>query len=281
MNEAGLVGLDRLLDAAREARVKLVLVLANYWTDYGGIDAVLRSVAPGETPARDAFWTDSRAIEAQQRYITALVTRVNTLSGQGYAADTTILAWELVNEARCEDRSACDATTLVTWAQTMTDSVRAAGAQQLVAWGGAGHAGEHGEDFEAIAASGAVDVLTLHVYPESTQPELLVGLHGANRARVGAAIGSATITDRARLARRFGRPLLVEELGWHPSNGDAADHERAWVMAQWMATAQQESVGTLPWMIAEHGREDHDGLLIRPWQDIETATVLGCSQPPP
>ena len=52
-------------------------------------------------------------------------------------------------------------------------------------------------------------------------------------------------------------------------------------MAQWMATAQQESVGTLPWMIAEHDREDYDGLLIRPWQDTETAAVLGCGEPPP
>ncbi|MCZ7685631.1 MAG: glycoside hydrolase family 5 protein [Sandaracinaceae bacterium] len=82
-----------------------------------------------------------------------------------YGDDPTVFAWELVNEPRCDDARFCDAATLVEWARAMAGALRGAGARQPIAWGGVGFAGEHGEDLEALAADGAVEILTLHLYP--------------------------------------------------------------------------------------------------------------------
>lgn len=276
LREEGLVGLDRLLARAAERGVRLVLVLTGHWGHYGGAPAVLEMVAPGEGLPVAAFYADPRAIEAQRSYVAALVARTNTLNGRAYARDPTVLAWELVNEARCEDDRYCDPGTLVRWARGMAEAVRGAGARQLVAWGGAGHRrGEHGEDLEALAADGALDVLTLHVYPaneRSVDPVLPAG----TRPLVAASLGAESIRETAAVARRHGRALLVEELGWIPAGGGSADGERALVLGAWLRAARLEGVGALPWMIGEQGRPDYDGHLVDPYVDHATALAFVC-----
>jgi hypothetical protein len=52
----------------------------------------------------ELFYTDE-AIQAIFRgFVTALVTRRNSLTGVPYAHEPAILAWELANEPRCEGR---------------------------------------------------------------------------------------------------------------------------------------------------------------------------------
>ena len=276
LREEGLVGLDRVLAAAREHEVRLVLVLTNHWPDYGGARAVLAQVAPGEDLPVDAFYSDPRAIEAQRAYIDAIVRRVSTIDGARYAETGTVLAWELVNEARCDDERYCDGGTLVRWARVMADAVRAAGARQLVAWGGSGHLGEHGEDLAAIARDGAVDVLTLHVYPGLRSAVALDADTVGARPLLAARLGADAIRERAAIAREARRPLLVEEMGWRPIGGGDADAERALVLDAWMRAAQGEGAGALPWMIAEQGRPDYDGFLIRAFVERATTGALAC-----
>ncbi len=274
LREEGLQGLDRLLAAAAEDGVSLILSLTNNWHDYGGAEAILRAVAPGESLPKDAFWTDSRAVAMQRAYIDTLVMRTNTVNGRAYKSDPTVFAWELANEARCDDSSLCAPDTLVVWARTMATQVRAAGAAQLVAWGGIGYLGEHGEDLEALAADGAVDVLTVHMYPmarldtDSTAARIL-------RYVTGAGVGASRVRDAGRLARRYGAAMLIEEFGWRPLLDDR-DKERALVVREWVAAAQEEGIGTFPWMIGEPNRPDYDGFLIRPDEDVLTAAVLRC-----
>lgn len=276
LREEGLVGLDRLLAAAAAHGVRLVLILTNNWTDYGGAPAIVRMVAPSEGLPKDAFWSDPRAVASQRAYIEAIVGRLNTVNGRPYATDPTVAAWELVNEARCDDPSWCDADTLVTWARTMAGAVRAAGARQLVAWGGSGHLGAHGEDLERIAAGGAVDVLTLHIYPFASHSLHLSTLSPGDRAAIGIRRGVDAIRERAAIARRYRLPLLVEELGWRGPTGDDRDGERAVVLGAWLRAAREVGAAALPWMIAERGRPDYDGLLIRTETDRATVGALRC-----
>jgi mannan endo-1,4-beta-mannosidase len=254
-----------------------LLVLANHWPDHGGAPAVLRMIAPGEALGRDAFYGDRRAIDAQRAFVAALVGRYNRARGLAYRHDPTIFAWELVNEARCSDRRACNAGTLVRWARAMAAAVRAAGARQPIAWGGSGHRGKHGEDLAAIADDDAVDILTLHLYPQ---------LPGAWSARVGrgariaaaCAWGAAVILDRVRLARRYRMPLLLEELGYLPPahvTGDARDAERAAVLGPLLALASEHGVATFPWMIGERGRSDYDGHLLCP-EHAQSVAAVSC-----
>jgi mannan endo-1,4-beta-mannosidase len=273
LRDEGLAALDGVLSAAAEHGVRLILILANNWDDFGGAPAIVEMIAPGERLPKNAFWSDPRAIADQLAYQELLVTRVNSLSGRVYGEDPTIFAWELVNEARCERERTpelCDDRTLVRWAKQMSDGLRASGAQQLIAWGGGGALGEYGEDLRAIGRDGGVDVLTLHMYASSIR-----GITGARRAEVAIAWGEATIRERARVARELGMPLLLEEVNWKPDAGSDRDGERATVLDAWLGLAENLGVGALPWMIGEQARVDHDGYLIRT-DDVATVDVLRC-----
>ncbi len=279
IREEGLVGLDRLLAAAAAHGVRLVLVLTNHWKDYGGAAAVLRAVAPGETLPVAAFYSDARAIAAQRAYIRVLVGRVNTINGVRYGDDPAVLAWELANEPRCDDEVYCGADVLTPWARTMATELRDAGARQLVAWGGSGglgDGGENGESLDRIAADGAVDIVTLHLYPHLRSALAFGTVSGAERPLVAARWGGERIREAASVARAHGRALFVEELGWAPLGGDDADGERALVLGAWLRAARAERVHAMPWMIAERGRPDYDGLLIRAFDDPATTEALAC-----
>jgi mannan endo-1,4-beta-mannosidase len=275
LGQAGMRALDALIARAERAGIRLLLVLTNNWADSGGAPKVIATVAPGEGLGKDAFYSDPRAIGAQQAFVRALATRSNHVTGRAYRDEPAIFAWELANEARIDGRRRGAPDPLVAWARAMADTLRAAGARQPIAWGGSGHRGKRGEDLDAIADDGAVDVLTLHLYP---------GAHSSWSAaspaplRSGAArlLGAAVIHDRAVLARRYGMPLLIEELG-HPMparvQGLARDRERAEVLRALLAVADEHGVATFPWMIGERGRPDYDGHLIRP-EDAHTTAVL-------
>lgn len=254
--ESGLRALDQVLALAASSGIRLLLILANYWPDFGGIPALLRMIAPHEHLPTDAFWQDPRAIAAQLRYQTALVTRTNHVNGRAYAHDPTIFAWELMNEARSPRwlaRYRGAPRMLARWARRMSDGLRADGARQLIAWGGAGHLGHHGEDLRIIAAQSGVDILTLHMYGNSFI---------TRRPAVAIAWGARVMRSRARIARAAGLPLLLEEVNWTPASG--RDDDRARVLEAWLQLARELNVGSLPWMVGERERTDYDGYLIRP-----------------
>ena len=277
VRDAGLAVLDALLAEAARMRVRLLFVLESNWPveGHGGAEAVVRAVAPGENLPKDAFWSEPRALAAQEAMIAAIVGRTNSVTGRAYRDDPTVFAWELANEPSCIDFVWCDGETLPSWAKRMGEAVRAAGARQPVAWGGAGYRGQFGEDLEAIAASGGVDVLTLHVYAR----RLPASDTRARDVLIDAAVSAAVVVmrDRARLAARFEMPLLIEELGYEPPrSAQNRDAERAGALTSLLDVAAELGVPTFPWMIAESDRPDEDGFLIRP-DDTATLRALTCS----
>ena len=272
VRDAGLVALDRLVERARAHGVQLVLTTMNNWPDYGGAQAVVDAVC-GPTHDKDLFWTDPNAIACHQNFITTLVTRTNTVTGQDYATDSTIYAWELCNEARCKRPWWARNDVLAEWARTMVTTIRDLGTKQPIAWGGSGHRNKYGEDLATIVTDGGVDIATLHLYPHHTHPELNKIDNTQRRTNAAIAAGISVIDDRAALATRLGVPLLIEELGWVQGN-TTDDAERAAVMSGWLAHAQSLGVSTLPWMIGESGRPDYDGLLIDAERTPMTWSIL-------
>ncbi|MCB9596037.1 MAG: cellulase family glycosylhydrolase [Sandaracinaceae bacterium] len=275
IREEGLVALDRVMAMAAERGVQLLLITANHWGDYGGAPAVLRAVAPGEALPVEAFYTDPRVIEDQRAFVATLVGRRNTVTGVEYARDPTVFAWELVNEARCDDAERCDEGTLARWADTVATAIRDAGATQPIAWGGQGYAGEHGEDLARIAALDSIDVLTLHLYPDLAGALTLEPGAGRDRVTGAVAQGLDALERAAAVARAHRRALLLEEAGWR-ADGPSRDAERAIVLGAWARAARELDVGFAPWMIAERDRPDYDGYLIRPEAEPATDRVLRC-----
>ena len=156
----------------------------------------------------------------------------------------------------------------------MSEAARDAGANQPIFWGGTGYTGEHGEDIVDIGLRGGVDVLTLHLYLHYSHPYLF-SFPENNRIHEAISIGASIIRDRSQIAVEIGLPLVVEEFGWKPGPGTNPDHERAAIYKGWLATAHDEGLATMPWMIGEEDRPDYDGLLIRP-DETETWDIISC-----
>lgn len=275
LREEGLARLDRVLAMAAEHEVQLLLVTANHWGDYGGAPAIVRAVAPGEELPVEAFYVDERAIAHQQAFLTALIGRTNTVNGRAYRDDPAIFAWELVNEARCDDPGRCRESTLPLWALRMRNAIRAARARQPIVWGGQGYLGAHGEDLRELAATSGLDVLTVHLYPDLAGAQTLEPGRGRDRVLAAVTEGTRAIERAAEVARAHELPLLVEEAGWR-ADGATRDEERALVLGAWARAAAEVGAGYGPWMIAEPDRPDYDGYLIRPEREPATARVLRC-----
>jgi mannan endo-1,4-beta-mannosidase len=263
-----LEGLDRVIAAAGGHDLRLVLVLGNYWPDYGGVPQYLEwHGLPPTEPHR--FFTDPAVRAHFREHVARLVGRHNSITGLAYRDDPTILAWELLNEPRGAGLDA-DGATLASWVAEMAAAVRAVDPNHLVGTGeegfdGTGHldatawrrlgardavAEESGTDW--VADSSAVDYASIHVYPD---------MWGVAPRHVAAA-GARWIREHAALARAMERPLVVGEFGLPsrelaPGTGHSESARRS-AIDLWLGTAAAEPgvAGALGWMLVHDGRPD-------------------------
>ena len=131
-----LQGLDYALDQARQAGVRVILVLSDYFASgAGGPDQYLSFVDPppcGAPPcSRDLFWSNAQAKAYYKAYAEKVLTRVNSINGRAYSADPTVFGIDLMNEPRCQSPAACytdpgDASTpvIAAWVEEMAAYVR-------------------------------------------------------------------------------------------------------------------------------------------------------------
>lgn len=206
----GLKRLDYVLAKAAEENVKIMMVFTNNWYDFGGMDQYLRWY--GRTKHHE-FYTAPEVKQAFKNWMAHLITRKNTVNGRIYRDDPAIFGWELGNEPRCKGTgpgaTGWTNRTIVDWADEMTTYVKSLDPNHLVSIGDEGFlngGGEHwaykandGVDHEALTALPGVDFGTFHSYPEDW----------------GATLewGDRWIIDHARVARRLGKPTVLEEYG--------------------------------------------------------------------
>lgn len=226
-HEPGLLALDWVVAEAGRRGLQLILTLMDYWPAYGGMAQWLawrgRPVAAADRdhPARYAadFYADGQLREAYRQRVTALLDRRNTLTGRRYGEDDTVLAWELMNEAR---QAPAD------WVDFAAGVVRA-GARQLVALGD-----------EAAYDGEALDLASLHLYPE----------------KHGAAVGSELMFGQEAIlaaARRVTRPLLVGEFGLRGDRLSLPERQASYTA--WFAAAEAAGVaGIGPWLLGHSSR---------------------------
>jgi hypothetical protein len=226
-HEPGLRALDLVVAEAARRGLRLILPLLDYWPSYGGIAQWLawrgQPVAPDERmfPERYAarFFGDRQLRDAYRARVRSLGDRINSVSGVRYGDDATVLAWELMNEAR----------------QAPDDWIAFAAAvvrdhcRQLVALGD-----------EGARDSPDLDLASLHFYPEK---------HGAARGDE-TRFGCAAIVEATR---RVTRPLIVGEFGLRDDG--LAPVARAHAFRQWLACAADEGVaGMGPWLLGYRAR---------------------------
>jgi mannan endo-1,4-beta-mannosidase len=264
----GLQHIDYVLASARAHSIKLVIPLTNNWNDFGGMDQYVRW-ANGSF--HDDFYTNPTIRGWYQDWISHVLNRVNTITGIAYKDDPTIMAWELGNEPRCLSAGAypqspnCTPATLVSWADQISRHIKSVDSHHLVGMGDEGFFCDdpsssdwtancsQGDDNLAFARLPAMDLMSLHLYPEGWGKDLNWSYDYIRR--------------HIREADRIGKPVLLGEFGWLDKS------TRNTVFKAWTDIMDQAGGdGWLYWMLA--GIQDDNTL----YPDFDGYTVY-CPTP--
>ncbi len=258
--------LDYAVAEAGKRGIKLVVVLNNYWADFGGLQQASTWQRWFNLENATDFYTDAGCKAAYKEYAERLMTRVNSYTGIPYNEDPTIMTWELMNEPR----NPPDKTgkILTAWVKEMSAYVKKLAPFQLCAVGDEGgflrtdpdvfmgegthmYNGFEGTDFDALLALKNVDYGTYHLYPESwgIAPEAAEGW------------GARYIKDHIDSGKKAGKPAVLEEFGV----SKAGTQNRLAVYDLWNRTVYENAgAGSMFWILTasnvyETGA-DEDGL---------------------
>ena len=231
--------LDRVLAEARAKGLRVIVTLANYWDDFGGVREYLTwAKLPTDTfAARDAFFSDEKTRAYYRAHVQRLLERTNKLTGVRYVDDPTIFAWELMNESQVA--TAAGATARRSWIDEMASFIKARDPNHLVTPGVMGYTSRaERTEWLAVCRLPTVDYCDSHLYAETTD-------RVTSKARL-----EQYIDDRVQLARYVAhKPLVFGEFGFHTDAPGYLDAPRA----QWFATFLERAIvdgaaGALAWI---------------------------------
>lgn len=276
----GLRRLDYAIAKAGELGIKITYVFTNNWNDFGGIAQYVKWF--GKENHHD-FYTDPEIKQAYKNWVTHIINRKNTVNGKIYRDDPTIFAWELANEPRCKGTGAGGTgwtlDTIPNWAAEMSAYIKSIDPNHMVAVGDEGFlngGGEHwaykandGVDHEKLTALPNIDFGTYHMYPEDW----------------GATLewGTKWILDHIRVARRLGKPTILEEYGIKVVRDDQGNitkglEERLHYYRRWNdAVLLKGGNASMPWILSGIDSEgglykDYDRFTL--YRGDETANLL-------
>uniref|UniRef100_A0A0D9V3T4 mannan endo-1,4-beta-mannosidase n=1 Tax=Leersia perrieri TaxID=77586 RepID=A0A0D9V3T4_9ORYZ len=123
-NENTFKGLDFVLSEARKYGIKVILGLVDNYDSFGGRKQYVNwARAQGQSiGSDDEFFTNPVVKGFYKNHIKTVLTRRNTITGVAYRDDPTIMAWELMNEPRCQ--SDLSGRTIQSWIAEMAAHVK-------------------------------------------------------------------------------------------------------------------------------------------------------------
>lgn len=277
-HEAGLLGLDRAVAEAKARGLRLILMLTNNWSDYGGLDAYARWAGR----AHDDFFGDPTMMGYWKEHATTLLGRVNTITGVAYRDEPAIFGWEIANELRCG--SCRGGTRYVDTIRELARHLREQGATQLVLDGGEGFDdapaayaglsttspvdGRDGASFSKLAALPELDLVSYHLYPQSW------GLTRKDDVTIW-------IDTHERLARQAGKAAYLGEFGSDPTTDEnlvERDRLRSLSYQAWLQRLfdTDGALAGLLWQVIPASRRPtaDDGYGVVYGQDHRTVGVL-------
>ncbi len=237
--ESSFEHLDAVLVEARRLGLRVVVVLANRWGDYGGVPAYLRW--SGRDPERQlgplqlaAFFDDAECEARYREHVRRVVGRTNGISGVAYRDDPTLFAWELINEA--DGAGAVGEEAMLRWMDRQSRFVRELDPRHMIAAGHIGYSRRRDRALWARAcALEAVSYCDSHADPLRdlrTMPRLL-----------------AWIDDRVQLAHHgVGKPILFGEIGVRADRRVVHGRARAdWMSAMLERVIADGAGGAMAW----------------------------------
>ena len=287
IDEALWEGLDFLLAEMAARDMTAVLVLNNFFQWSGGMAQYVSWATGTPVPYPNAgehtwdefqmyaaqFYTNEDAMRMADDTIRRLVLRTNTVTGQAYRDDPTIMAWQLGNEPRGFQNS--DA--YVLWADRTAGLLQALDPNHLVSLGGEGKL-QNGYDtprtqFERVSRSPNLDYLTIHIWIENWQWFQPTAADADSSFYPAVANALAYLGDHAAIASDLGKPLVLEEFGASRDGGtydpsattDYRDryYRQLFGAVAYLAEAGRPVMGTNVWSWAGEARPPRPG---EPWR---------------
>ena len=217
----GMRKIDFLIAEAAKRHLKLIISFLDFWPYTGGSQQI-SAWHGGESSGRNPFFfEDPRPMDDYKALLKFVVQRANPLTGIVYRDDPAVFAWELMNEPEAA------LPLRLSWMTTMSAYVKSLDPKHLVA---------SGEDHLDIAdfRVPTLDLVTWHGYPK---------YYGISPARF-----DALIRENCALAKRFGKPVLLEEFGYARSNRDP---DQAQAYETWLKTMRDDPdcAGWLVWRL--------------------------------
>ncbi|KAL6315366.1 hypothetical protein AAG906_000474 [Vitis piasezkii] len=171
--------LDFVISEARRYGIRLILSFVNNYKDYGGRPQYVEWArnAGVNVDGEDDFYTTPTVKEYYKNHVKRVITRFNTITRIVYKDDPTIMAWELMNEPRCQADSS--ETMVNGWVQEMASFVKSLDKNHLLEIGMEGFYGDSmpekkvnnpgyqvGTDFISNNLIKEIDFTTIHAYPD-------------------------------------------------------------------------------------------------------------------
>jgi mannan endo-1,4-beta-mannosidase len=239
-------GLDFLLAEMAKRDMKAVLYLNNFWQWSGGMSQYVAwsrgqpVLDPDVTADWNAFmessasfYRDARANAAFRSTVERLVKRRNSVNGRVYAADPTIMAWQLANEPRPGSDAGftpAAAQAFSAWIDETAGFVKRLAPRQLLSTGNEGWMGTAGKRELYVSAHGSkhVDYLTYHMWAPNWgwfDPKKPAQTYDGAWQKM-----QDYLDWHIDAANRMNKPVVLEEFGINRDRGafspDATTHHR-------------------------------------------------------
>lgn len=218
-----LEGLDFLLAEMKKREMHAVVCLNNFWAWSGGMSQYLAWADEEKIPYHppeeggswmryqrftSSFYRNKKAQALFENHIRFLIGRVNSITGQAYKDDPTIMAWQLANEPR----SFVNGRTFRKWIDKTASLIKQLDPDHLVSLGGEGDADNFfaGASFRNDQRSQHIDYLTMHIWVQNWN-----WYDPGSPDTFDKALKEAKdyIDDHTTMAKEMGKPVVLEEFG--------------------------------------------------------------------
>jgi mannan endo-1,4-beta-mannosidase len=238
-SETLLRGLDLALAEMGRRGMRAVIYLTNFWEWSGGMMTYLYWTNGGRyidmnDPAHpwpefpdmsSEFYGNAPAVAMYHDYVRAVVTRRNSVTGRHYRDDPAIMAWQLANEPRPAGSPAAGRrhmASYLAWIEATARLIKSLDPNHLVSTGSEGTMGciEEVQCVVDAHSSPAIDYVTAHIWPQNwswADPRDLAGSWPTVERNT-----RAYLAQQIDIARRLGKPLVIEEFGM-PREGGSFD----------------------------------------------------------
>ncbi|CAI9100028.1 OLC1v1036946C1 [Oldenlandia corymbosa var. corymbosa] len=172
-------GLDFVISEARKYGIRLILSFVNNYNDFGGRGQYAQWArnSGAQISGDDDFYTHPVIKGYYKDHVKRVLTRFNTITRMPYMDDPIIMAWELINEPRCQ--ADYSGKTVNGWVQEMASFVKSLDNKHLLEVGMEGFYGDSmpekkqnnpgyqvGTDFISNHLIKEIDFATIHAYPD-------------------------------------------------------------------------------------------------------------------